>query len=111
MAGKWNDAEKQELAKAFKVLTIIQKNYGREIDPIGTLRAWEFVLAEKYTAEQVLMAMRAYMEKSSDIPAPSDLIKIISPEKPKISYAEYKRAQEQHALEGFPRFGYLGQVS
>lgn len=110
MAGNWNDAEKQELAKAFKVLTIIQKNYGRDINPIETLKAWEFILSEKYTAGQVLLAMRSYMELSSDMPAPSDLIKIISPPPKKITYAEYKHALEQHALEGYPMFGYFGQV-
>jgi len=110
MAGKWNETEKQELAKAFKILTIIQKNYGRDINPIETLRAWEFILSEKYTAEQVLLAMRSYMELSSDMPSPSDLIKIISPPPKKITYAEYKHALEQHALEGYPMFGYFGQV-
>jgi len=110
MDGKWTDQEKTKLAKALAVLAIIQKSYGKQIDVKATIQAWEFVMAEKYRAEQVLMAIKVYMGKSSDIPAPADLIKIITPPEKQITYAEYKHALEHHALEGYPMFGYHGQV-
>jgi len=110
MDGKWTDQEKTKLAKALAVLAIIQKSYGKQIDVKATIQAWEFVMAEKYRAEQVLMAIKVYMGKSSDIPAPADLIKIITPPEKQITYAEYKHALEHHALEGYPMFGYHGQI-
>lgn len=110
MDGKWTDEEKMKLAQGLGVLATIQKSYGKQIDVKATIQAWEFVMAEKYLAEQVLMAMKVYMGKSNDIPAPADLIKIISPPEKQITYAEYKHALEQHALEGYPMFGYFGQV-
>jgi hypothetical protein len=109
MDGKWTDEEKMQLAKGLAVLATIQKSYGRQVDVKATIQAWEFIMADKYRAEQVLMAMRVYMGKSSDMPAPADLIKIISPPAAPITYAEYKNALEQHALEGYPMFGFYGQ--
>lgn len=109
MAGKWTDEEKTEIAKALSVMAIIQKSYGKEIDVKNTVKAWEFIM-EDYTANQVIAAMQAYMRKSNDIPTPADLIKIINPPERTITYAEYKHALEQHALEGYPMFGYYGQV-
>lgn len=110
MGSNWSRDDKIEMVKAFAVLETLQKSYGREIDPKETLRAWEFVMGEKYTANQVISAMQAYMEKSNDIPAPSDLIKIMCPPPAKITYAEYKHALEQHAMEGYQMFGFYGQV-
>ena len=109
MAGKWTDEEKTEIAKTLAVMAIIQKSYGREIDVKSTVKAWEFVMSD-CAANQVISAMQAYMRQSNDIPSPADLIKIINPPQAKITYAEYKHAIEQHALEGFPMCGYYGQV-
>lgn len=110
MVGNWTDNEKTEIAKNLAVMATIQKKYGREINVKDTVRAWEFVMGMKYTAEQVISAMQAYMQISSDIPSPADLIKIIDPPPAKITYAQYKHALEQHALEGYPAFGYYGQM-
>lgn len=109
MDGKWTSEEKTEIAKTLAIMAIIQKNYGREINVKDTVNAWEFVMSE-YHAEQVVLAMQAYMRKSNDMPSPADLIKIISPPSAQITYAEYKHALEQHAAEGYPMFGYFGQV-
>ncbi len=110
MDGKWSNDDKMKLAQGLGVLATIQKSYGKQIDVKATIQAWEFVMAEKYHAEQVLMAMKVYMGKSSDMPAPADLIKIINPPEKQITYAEYKHALEQHALEGYPMFGFHCQV-
>lgn len=110
MAGNWNNEEKQEILKVFTVMAAIQKTYGREIDIKPTLQAWEYLLAEKYNGTQVVAAMEAYMRKSSDMPAPADIIAILSPVAPKITTAEFIHAKEQHALEGYPAYGYYGQI-
>lgn len=60
--------EKTRIAIAFHYLATVQKNYGKPIDVRETIKAWEFVMASKYTANQVIAAMRAYLEKSSDMP-------------------------------------------
>lgn len=109
MAGNWTQEEKQEIVKAFTVMATIQKNYGKEIDIKATLQAWEYILGE-YPADKVLAAMNRYMRKSSDIPAPADLIAIIDPPKPKITQAEFIHAKEQHKLEGYPTHGYYGGI-
>lgn len=109
MDGNWTDEEKTEIAKTLAVMAIIQKSYGREIDVKNTVKAWEFVMAD-CTSNQVVSAMQAYMRQSNDIPSPSDLIKIIKPPEKQITYAEYKHALEQHALEGYPMFGYYGKM-
>ncbi len=64
----------------------------------------------KYHAEQILKAIDIYTDRKNDVPAPADLIQIISPPPKQITYAEYKNALEQHAAEGYPMFGYFGQV-
>lgn len=110
MDGNWTPEEKKEITKVFTVLATIQKTYGKEINMRETLQAWEYLLADKYPAENVIAAMKAYMQQSNDIPTPADLIKIMTPEKPKITQAEFIYAQKQHALEGYPMHGYYGQI-
>lgn len=110
MVSKWTKEEKIEMVKAFCVLETIQKCYGKIINPQEILAAWEFVLGEKYTANQVMHAMKTYMEKSSDMPSPADLIKVMTPPEPRITYEQYKHALKQHSIEGYPRFGYYGQM-
>lgn len=109
MAGNWTDAEKTEIAKVLAVMAIIQKSYGRELDVKNTVKAWEFIMGD-CPANKVVNAMQVYMRQSNDIPSPADLLKIIKPPEKQITYAEYKHALEQHALEGYPMFGYYGQV-
>lgn len=110
MDGNWTPEEKKEITKVFTVLATIQKTYGKEINMRETLQAWEYLLADKYPAENVIAAMKAYMQQSNDIPTPADLIKIMTPEKPKITQAEFIYAQEQHRLEGYPAHGYYGGI-
>lgn len=111
MAGNWTTEDKNEILKAFTVLATIQKTYGKEIDIRATLQAWEYVLADQYSAGDVVEAMSLYMRQSSDIPTPANLISLMtSPEVPRISTAEFIHAKEQHALEGFPAYGYWGQI-
>lgn len=109
MAGKWNESEKTELSKVLSVMATIQKNYGRDFDIKKTIAAWEFILHD-CTPSQVAAAAAQYMRQSSDIPAPADLLKIINPPEPQITYAEYVHALKQHEAAGYPAFGSYGQV-
>ena len=50
------------------------------------------------------------MKQDSSMPAPADLIKIMSPAPTKITQTEFIHAKEQHALEGYPKYGYYGGI-
>ncbi|MAI17112.1 MAG: hypothetical protein CBC71_06130 [Rhodobacteraceae bacterium TMED111] len=109
MAGNWTIEEKKEIVKAFTVLATIQKSYGNIIEIKPTLRAWEVILYD-CPAMAVVNAMHVWSRKESSMPTPSDILKIIKPEKPEITRAEFLHAKEQHALEGFPICGYYGKI-
>jgi hypothetical protein len=110
MAGKWTDEDKKYLAKAAAVVVDMQKSYGKQVDLKTMLRGWQFLLEDDYTVYQISSALKEYMRQYSDIPAPADLIKILNPPEPLVTYAEYKAALEAHAKEGYPMFGYYGQI-
>lgn len=110
MAGEWTNEQKRKIFEAAAVITEMQKAYGKQINLKAMLKGWEMILAEKYNAEQICFALRKYMERYSDIPAPADIIRMLEPEEPQITYAEYKHAIEQHAKEGYPMFGYYGGI-
>jgi hypothetical protein len=109
MDGKWSIDDKKKILEAYTVLTYSLKSYGDD-KVKERLRAWEAIMSDSYTADQVCAAMVAHAKKSSEIPTPADLIKIINPPEPKITYADYKYALQQHEAEGYPMFGYFGQV-
>jgi len=107
---KWESADKDRLADALGVLALVQKSYGRIVEIKPTIKAWEWIMAKEYTVNQVLYAMETYMKSSPDMPAPSDLIKIINPPQAKISEFEYRQAYKQWELSGFPQFSYEWSV-
>ena len=109
MAGNWSIDDKRKIVEAYAILTYSLKSYGED-NVKERLRAWEAIMSDDYTADQVCAAMVAYAKKATDIPTPADLIKIINPPEHKITYAEYKYALEQHAAEGYPMFGYFGGI-
>ena len=109
MAGKWTDDEKREIFEVFCALAVSLKSYGNS-DHKARLRAWELILANEMTGNEVCSAMVAHAKASDEMPTPSDLLKIKNPPPKQITTAEFIHAKEQHALEGFPRFGYYGQI-
>jgi hypothetical protein len=109
MDSNWTVEEKRKIMDVFTALAVSMKSYGN-MDHRARLRAWELILGNKYNGEQICSAMLAHAEKSDEIPTPAELIKIINPPEPKITYAEYQYALEQHKAEGYPMFGYFGQV-
>lgn len=59
----------------------------------------------------VLTAVDAYTDQKNDVPAPSDLIALMTPPAEKrISGAEFIHAKEQWELEGFPSYSYYATV-
>jgi len=106
MAGNWTTEDKTKILQVFSVMATIQKAYGRDIDVKPTLQAWEYLMASQFTAEQVVSAMELYMRQSSDMPAPSDIIALMTPPPPaKITQAEFIHAKEQWKLDGYPPYG------
>lgn len=96
--------------KTLAVLVNNQKNYGKEYVLSDLFKFYEMKLAGRFPVDSILMAIGLYTDRNSDIPQPSDLINIMDPEKPKISYAEYKNALERHAQEGYQMFGGYKQI-
>lgn len=95
------------------MLTVLingQKAYGKDYSVADTFSYYKMKLEGKYSAEEILKAVDIYTDRKNDVPAPSDIIQIINPPEKQITYAEYKHALEQHALEGYPMFGFHGQV-
>lgn len=109
MAGKWSDDDKRKIFDVFCVLAASVNGYGN-IDHKARLRSWQMILENDMTADQICAAMITHARTSEEIPTPAHLLAYVKPPEKQITYAEYKHALEQHALEGFPMFGYYGQV-
>ena len=108
-SSKWSNDDKKKIFEVFATLAGSLKSYGN-LDHKLRLRSWQMLLENDMTAEEICAAMIAHAKTSEDIPTPSQLIAYVKPPEMQITYAEYKHALEQHALEGFPVFGYYGQV-
>lgn len=95
------------------MLTVLingQKAYGKDYSVSDTFSYYKMKLDGKYSAEEILKAVDVYTDRKNDVPAPSDIIQILTPTEKQITYAEYKHALEQHALDGYPMFGFHAQV-
>jgi len=65
------------------------KVYGKEPEQVVNLiKVFVMVLGD-YTFEQVHAAFRTYLKQSNELPAPSDIVKIIEPPPPVYSSAMY----------------------
>jgi hypothetical protein len=106
----WNQSEVENITKTLAVIINGQKAFGKDYSLKDVLAYYNLKLNGRYSADQVISAIMAYTDMKNDVPAPADLITIIKPPEPKITYAEYKYALEQHAAEGYPMFGYFGII-
>ena len=96
-----------ELAKFVKVLSIIVKGqnaYGRKHNLEDMISYFGLKLSKRYTVDQVIYALDIFTDKYDDIPTPSDVIKILNPEKPKITEAQFVEAQKWQERNGYPIF-------
>lgn len=94
MVKPWGDEDKLELAKFFSVIGEMQKFYGQKRDFIAVIEGWAILLQHKYTVKQVISAAAQYMSEQDDFPSPANVCRIINPPRPKVTYAQYKAAQE-----------------
>ena len=100
----------ENITKTLAVIINGQKAFGKDYSLKDVLAYYNLKLNGRYSADQVISAIMAYTDMKNDVPAPADLINIISPPPAKITYAEYKYALQQHEAEGYPMFGYFGGV-
>ena len=107
----WNPSEQAEIVKALTVIADAQKAYGRDASVKDLFAYFRMKLDGRFPAGHVLSALDLYTDTKNDIPAPADIIALMTPPaKPMITTAEFLHAKEQHKLEGFPAYGYYGQI-
>lgn len=97
------------------MLTSVYDNlsvYGQPLNLKSRMALWRAILEQKrgYSMSLVLNAIIEYCDKNKTMPAPSDIVAILSPERPKISHAEFIHANEQWAKEGYPTYSANAQV-
>lgn len=89
--------------KMLSVLINGQKAYGKEYSVKDTFAYYELKL-KRFSAQQVMHALDKYTDKRNDIPAPADIINILSPEEPKITEAQYVNACKTQERDGWPMY-------
>jgi len=100
----WTNQEKIRLAAVTFPLIEMQKQYGQKMDPKLVMQGWEIKFAHRYTVDQLLFALDKYSDLNSDFPAPSDIVKVLNPEKPKITEAQFVAAQKWQERNGFSEY-------
>ena len=100
----WTQSEAAQIVKVLSILINGQKTYGKDYSVSDTFAYYEMKLQNKFSAQQVLFAMDKYTDTKNDIPAPSDIINILNPAKPKISTADYIAARDNQRRNGYPQF-------
>ena len=88
------------------VICIGQNAYGTEKQFAARFDFWMMKLEGRYEVSQILSALDSYTDENSDIPTPSDIIKILSPAKEEISKVDFLHAKEQQRLAGYPSHSY-----
>lgn len=98
----WTKSEEAEIIKTLTVIINGQKAYGKNVSLSDTYDYYKMKLNGRFPAHQVLAALMVYTDTKNDIPAPSDIISIINPAKPRITEAEFVEAQKWQERNGFP---------
>lgn len=109
MDGRWTDDDKRKIYETFGHLAVSMDCYGN-IDHKPRLRAWQAILEKHMTASELCSAMISCSLKYDKIPTPNQLLAEKFPAERKITQAEFIHAQKEHEKEGFPAFGYYGQI-
>lgn len=97
-----NERSKMQLAEILSQICALQKNYGKTQTELETLvEGFSWALAG-YSMRQIIPAMRKYVLNNSDIPSPSDIIRIIEkPNEPEVLEFSLERLQT-FAAKGIP---------
>jgi len=100
----WKDSEVEELIKILAIIIDGQKAYGKQYSLKDVLAYYRYKLEQQhgFTVKQVLFAIEQYTDKIDDVPVPADIIKILNPQPPRISEAQYVQAQKWQERNGYP---------
>ncbi len=98
----WDSDSKARLSEALSLVCTLQKSYGKTPDQLHTMVAgFAWALAD-FEPEAVFSALKIYIRRKNDVPAPADIIAILAPE-PEIwspDWSVYNRYKEMLAKEG-----------
>lgn len=97
----WSASELENLAKALTVIGNGQKAFGRMINVTDLFNFYRLKLEGRFSMASVMAALHQYTDRKNDIPAPADLINIISPPPKKVTTAEYIAAREAMKISGY----------
>ena len=100
----WTTDEKKALAAIVFPLIEMQNHYGKKMDKKIVMRGWELKLAGRFTVDQIIHALDVYTDHNDDFPTPADIIKILNPEKPRITEAQFVQACKEQERNNFPKF-------
>lgn len=89
---EWTPADRTQILKSLAVVSEMQKSYGRDVNPEAVYEGWKMLLQEDYSAMQVICALKDYMKLHDDVPTAAGIRKILRPETPVPSYAQYQAA-------------------
>ena len=90
----WTTLEQEELTKTLAIIINGQKAYGKEYSVRDVYEYFKMKLQSRFNVEQIVFALNEYTDRENDIPSPADIIKILNPEKPKITQSEYIAAKD-----------------
>lgn len=85
------------------------KVYGKEPEQLGNLNAMFQLVLEDYTIEQITAAFKVYISRSTEIPAPADIVSIIRRgNKPPFDKAVYIRLEKKgHDARSYAEDAYM----
>ena len=106
----WTESDQAAIIKTLTVMINGQKAFGKTVSLTDTYEYYKMKLDGRFPADRVIAALEFYTDTRNDVPAPADLITLMTPNVPRISTAEFIHAKEQHALENYPAYGYWGQI-
>jgi hypothetical protein len=101
---QWTNTQIQKLIQTISVVVTQQNDYGKEVNVIDTIEYFKMKLQSRYTVDQVIYAIDIFTDRSDRIPTPADLIKILDPEQPRITEAQYVEACRYQERNGFPSY-------
>lgn len=100
----WPQSDQEALAKTLSVIAQGQKAYGKEINLKDIFDYFKIKLEGRFSVAQVVFAIQKYTDAKNDIPAPADIIKILNPEAPKVTEAQYYQACREYERNCFNEF-------
>ena len=100
----WTDQDNNKLSNA---LTFCYKNsdlYGQALELESRMNAFKFVLEGEYTMNQVLLAFKMHMGKTTEMIKPAHVNALLSPAKAKITQTEFINAKNMWEIGGYKTF-------